>query len=91
MGHIDGHPCLHGVHPYAMCEYCDELHIRATSYLVEQRYVLFSHSFDISDPKQLDEAAEWLVDVIAAIVPEACTGASIALQDRSTGDRTDKG
>ena len=78
MGHIEGHPCTHGVYPYAMCEYCDELVIRATSYLVEQKYVIFGQLTDLSDPDQLDRAAVWVADLIAAVVPDACMGSTMA-------------
>lgn len=80
MGHRDGHPCPHGVYPYAMCEYCDELYLRAQSYLVEQKYVIFGALKDLSDPIQLDDAAEWVADLIAAVVPDACMGSSMGQQ-----------
>lgn len=91
MGHVEGHPCNHGVYPYAMCEYCDELHIRATSFLVEQHTVLFGRAFDIVDEEQLDDAAVWLVDIISAIVPEACTGGTMAGQVDVRSSENDKG
>lgn len=77
--------CPHGVYPYAECEYCDEVYRRCVSYLVEQKYVIFGQTSDLSDPAQVDTAAQWLADVILAVVPEAGTGASMAVG--STGEQ----